>query len=81
MIIWDENKQLANLDKHGLDFVNLDESFFLNALIRPARLGRFQAIGYLEKSIISVIFAKLGSEGISIISMRPAKKNERRMLQ
>jgi hypothetical protein len=26
-IVWDEPKRLANLDKHGLDFADLDETF------------------------------------------------------
>jgi uncharacterized DUF497 family protein len=27
-IVWDEPKRLANLDKHGLDFADLNETFF-----------------------------------------------------
>jgi uncharacterized protein len=26
-ILWDEPKRLANLDKHGLDFADLNEAF------------------------------------------------------
>jgi uncharacterized DUF497 family protein len=26
-ILWDEPKRLAKLDKHGLDFADLDEAF------------------------------------------------------
>lgn len=29
--------------------------------------------------VVAVIFARLGSEGITIISMRPANPNERRL--
>jgi uncharacterized DUF497 family protein/uncharacterized protein (DUF4415 family) len=32
-IVWDEPKRLANLEKHGLDFADLDEAFFENALV------------------------------------------------
>jgi uncharacterized DUF497 family protein len=42
-IIWDEPKRLANLDKHGLDFADLNETFFDNALVVPSHeqaLGR-----------------------------------------
>ncbi len=35
-IVWDESKRLANLDKHGLDFADLDEVFF-----RLMAIGRF----------------------------------------
>jgi uncharacterized DUF497 family protein len=27
-IVWDEPKRLANLEKHGLDFADLDEAYF-----------------------------------------------------
>lgn len=42
MIVWDERKRLANLDKHGLDFADLDEDFFLNALVLPAKAAGFR---------------------------------------
>ena len=38
-IVWDEPKRLANLEKHGLDFADLNETFFDNAVVismRPA---------------------------------------------
>jgi uncharacterized DUF497 family protein len=28
-IVWDEPKRLANLDKHGLDFADLNETFLI----------------------------------------------------
>jgi hypothetical protein len=37
------------------------------------------AIGRLVGGVVVVIFARLGSEGISIISMRPASQAERRL--
>ena len=61
-----------------MDFADLEDgTFFETALVRPAKLGRFQAIGRFEDGIIAVVFALLGSEGLSIISMRPASKQER----
>jgi uncharacterized DUF497 family protein len=79
-IVWDEPKRLANLDKHGLDFADLDEVFFLGAILRPAKRGRVMAIGRFANGSIAVVFAVLGSEGISVVSMRPARKSERRLL-
>jgi uncharacterized DUF497 family protein len=79
-IVWDEPKRLANLDKHGLDFVDLDVVFFLGAVLRSVKRGRIMAIGRFADGSIAVIFATLGTEGISIISMRPARKSERRLL-
>lgn len=80
MIVWDEPKRLANLDKHGIDFADIDEDFFVSAIVRPAKNGRYSAIGRIN-GVVTVIFALLGSEGLSIISARPASRKERSMLQ
>lgn len=80
-IVWDEIKRQANIDKHGLDFARLDASFFLNAIIRPVKRGRHSAMGRLEDGTITVIFLQLGSEGLSVISMRPASRKERKELE
>jgi uncharacterized DUF497 family protein len=79
-IVWDEPKRLANLDKHGLDFADLNETFFDNALVVPShnKSKRWVAIGVSIRGVVVVVFARLGREGVSIISMRPASKDERK---
>lgn len=77
-IVWDEPKRLANIDKHGLDFADLNEAFFADALFVPSRARRWKAIGASLRGVICVVFARLGHEGISVISMRPASVQERR---
>lgn len=79
IIVWDEPKRAANLAKHGIDFANIDEEFFLNALTGPAKHGRNFAIGKLN-GVIVVIFAVLGSEGLLIISARPASRKEKELM-
>jgi hypothetical protein len=79
-LVWDPPKRLANLDKHKLDFEDLAIGFFAQAVYRPAKRGRLQAIGYLNGRPVAVIFAMLGTEAISIISLRPAKPPERKLL-
>ena len=78
-IVWDEPKRIANIAKHGIDFADIREDFFGSALVREAKDGRFAAIGHMN-GVIAVIFATLGTEGISIISARPASQKERRLL-
>jgi uncharacterized DUF497 family protein len=56
-IAWDEPKRLANLEKHGLDFADLDDI----------------------RGVVVVVFSRLGREGVSIMSMRPASRNERKL--
>jgi uncharacterized DUF497 family protein len=77
-IVWDEPKRLANLDKHGLDFADLNETFFDNALVLPTYNKRWAGIGKNIRGVIVVVFVTLGKEAVSVISMRPANKNERK---
>ncbi|MGD1037158.1 MAG: BrnT family toxin [Roseiarcus sp.] len=81
VITWDNAKRLANIFKHGLDFADLDEDFFGNAVIVRACPPRFTAIGGLRDAMaVVVIFAPLGAEAVSVIPMRPANKKERSLL-
>ena len=80
IIVWDEPKRQTNLANHGLDFADLEEWFFLEAVTVPAKEGRHMAIGRLGDGTIAVVFALLGTEGVSVISMRPASRKERSLL-
>ena len=80
LIVWDEPKRLANLAKHGMDFAALDMGYFEGARIGAARSGRYKALGVVDGKAVSVVFAPLGSEAVSVISMRPASANERKLL-
>lgn len=81
IIVWDEPKRLANIEKHGLDFADLSLDFFDHAVIRPAKRGRLQAIGRLKDGVAAVIFMHLGTQGLSVISMRTAHARERTLLR
>jgi uncharacterized DUF497 family protein len=78
-ILWDEPKRLANLEKHGLDFADLNETFFDNALVLPTYNKRWAGIGKNIRGMIVVVFVTLGKEAVSVVSMRPASRNERRL--
>ena len=79
-ITWDENKRIRNLEKHGYDFADLDMEFFAASTILPSKHNRMMAIGILRNGVIAVVFAGLGKEGLSVISMRTASQKERRIL-
>lgn len=81
-IVWDEPKRQFNLAKHGLDFADLVSFDWDDALYqpsRPSRTGRrrFKVLGYLGNRLVSVIISPLGTEAISIVSLRPADSDER----
>ena len=61
-IVWEEPKRLANLEKHGLDFADLNETFFDTALVLPSHNSskRWVAIGINIRDAIVVVFARLG---------------------
>lgn len=83
-IVWDEPKRLANLDKHGLDLAAFESGFdwtdFLTIPARPSSTGRRRAIlvGVLNNElVVTAVVSPLGSEALSLISLRPAGTKER----
>lgn len=79
-ITYDPPKRQTNLENRGLDFADLDIEFFAASIVVPARDGRFKAVGVFGNMVLAVIFRPLGSEAISIISMRQANRKERSLL-
>ena len=81
-ITFDGVKQATNKATHeGLDFGDLTLDFFDTAVITDAKHNRLMAVGWLGDLIITVIFKPLGSEALSVISMRPASRKERKLLK
>ena len=80
-IVWDEPKRRSNIDKHGFDFSSLSIDFFAAATFVPGKDGRLAALGWLEGQAVAVVFAPLGSEAVSIISMRSASNRERKAIR
>lgn len=60
-----------------MDFADLDPDFFDEAIIGEAKDGRLQAVGFVA-DVTTVIFVELGTEAVSVISMRPASMKERK---
>lgn len=81
---WDEPKRLANLAKHGLDFADFDSCFdgetALAVPTRPSRTGRsrYLLIGeWNGDRVVAVIASPLGTEALSLVSLRYADPEER----
>ena len=83
-VVWDEPKRRQNIGTHGLDFADARERFeWGEALILPTYPGRhgaarLAATGYLDGDLVTLVFAPLGTEALSFISLRPASRRERR---
>lgn len=79
-IVWDSPKHRANFETHRLDFGIITLDFLADAIIRPAKTGRLQAIGLINGQPLSLIFSPLGTEAVSLISLRAASEKERAVL-
>jgi uncharacterized DUF497 family protein len=86
VITWDEPKRVANFIKHGLDFADVEEGFdFAGAFAlpaKPSRTGRprIRFIGEMNgELLVAMIASPLGTEGLSIVSLRPASEREREL--
>jgi uncharacterized DUF497 family protein len=76
-LLWDEPKRRTTLATRGLDFADITPAFLEAAVVRAVKQGRLQAIGPLAGRMVTVVFLPLGSEAVSIISMRRASRKER----
>lgn len=79
---WDEDKRLANIKNHGVDFIDVSEVFDGDIFtVEDDRYNygeqRFVTFGLLKGSVVAVVNTDRG-EFIRIISVRKATKNEYR---
>ena len=65
-ITWDESKRVADLERHGFDFAAIEPEFSSAPPILPARKSRRKAVRWRTGRLMTVIFAFLGQEAISI---------------
>ena len=84
VIVYDEAKRLTNLDKHGLDMDDFADGFDFwsavrfGAYVSATGRSRFGLIGWFRGELVVVaIISPLGSEALSLISLRPANVKER----
>ncbi|MEH2274695.1 MAG: BrnT family toxin [Nostoc sp.] len=79
---WDETKRLANLRKHGIDFVNVPMVFDGDIVsVEDDRFSyqeqRFITLGLLQGRVIAIVHTERENR-IRIISARKATKYEQR---
>jgi uncharacterized protein len=82
---WDEVNRERNLAKHGLDFVEVSEFHWEQALVvvdqrKEYGEDRFVAYGPLQGRVVIVVFSR--REGIiRVISLRRANEREKRFYE
>jgi uncharacterized DUF497 family protein len=81
---WDEAKRLANMQKHGIDFVGAKSIFEIEHGIISARPSgteeRSIAVGRFAGRLIAVVYTRR-DDAWRIISARRARNGERRRYQ
>jgi uncharacterized DUF497 family protein len=84
---WDDQKAIANLNKHGVSFGEATEVFYdPNALedydaAHSDAEARFFVIGLSSRRLLYVIYAERTSDTIRIISARRANQSEQQMYE
>ena len=78
---WDEAKNRANLQKHGLDFADAEEMFRGGLFYEPDTREdygekRWTGLGMIRGRIAHVVFVERGAETIRVISLRKASRRE-----
>ncbi|MFQ6551788.1 BrnT family toxin [Aestuariibius insulae] len=85
MTDWDEAKRRSNMDKHGVDFVEIVRFDWTTALTREDKRGdygerRYVSIGYIADRLhVCVVAAREG--GLRLISPRKANARERTLYE
>jgi uncharacterized DUF497 family protein len=79
---WDGQKRLANLAKHGLDFEDAwlvhEHLNRLTSLTAYPYEQRFIDLAEVDGRVIALVYTLRGNH-VRCISMRPAKRRERRV--
>ena len=79
-----DDKRLANIERHGIDFIDADILFGNPYLEAPAKTvddeQRWLAVGMIDDVYVTAIFTRHGPV-IRIISMRRARNDERKKHQ
>lgn len=77
---WDEAKRLSNINRHKIDFIGLEKVFagetitFLDNRFDYGEI-RFLTFGLLNQRVVAIAHTET-NEGIRVISVRKASKNE-----
>ncbi|HDR52745.1 MAG TPA: BrnT family toxin [Mariniphaga anaerophila] len=77
---WDENKRVANLERHKIDFTDADDFEWDTAIETiddryDYGEGRWVTIGFINKELHVMVYTIRGNK-IRIISLRKANRRE-----
>jgi uncharacterized DUF497 family protein len=81
--VWDEQKRLANIAKHGVDFILMTAFDWHTAIVKPDLRrdygeARFIAYGWLQDRLYACVFTSGINKDVRIISLRKTNEREER---
>ncbi len=84
--VWDEDKRQENIDKHGIDFLDVPRVFDGPMLCRiddrtDYGEDRWLGLGMLDVGVALVVYTEPDDEVVRIISARKANRLERNKYQ
>lgn len=83
---WHEEKRIANLAKHGLDFADAWE-IFLGPVLTDADTredygeDRTIGVGFLRNLVVAVVFTEPAPDTTRVISLRKALSHEQKRFE
>ena len=84
---WDENKNIKNVEKQGLNFEDA-KGLFINGTLQITvdnrkNYGeiRYSGLGYINSRLVNVVFTMRQPNIIRIISFRKANNREKKRLE
>ncbi len=77
---WDEHKRKANLQKHGVDFREIEKFDWVSALVLEDQRkdygeSRYRAMGRIGSRLHALVFT-LRDKNLRVISLRKANRRE-----
>jgi uncharacterized DUF497 family protein len=83
---WDDEKNRANIRKHGFDFNDAWEIFEGPMVINADKRfdygeARLIGIGWLSKRVVTIVFTEPDDDTIRVVSLRKATKYEREQFE
>lgn len=83
---WDDKKNLANINKHGIAFNEAGKIFSGPVYSYPDDKQNYGesrriAIGLMDSRLVTVVFVERGEDLVRIISARKANYQERRLYE
>jgi uncharacterized DUF497 family protein len=79
-ILWDEQRRLANIHEHDVDFARVGARYFSAALVRRSRCGAWAVMGWVD-GFVAVIMMTCSDESVTIVSARAATCDERKLFE